>query len=155
MNYSVYIAKHLKEVHTGGNWTWSNMKDVLSDITREEAFTKIGTINTIAVLTYHINYYVRSITRVLEGKPLDSSDETSFECPVMNDEEWEQMKKDVLEDGEKLADLIAAFPDSKLEDDFVDPKYRSYFRNFHGLIEHTHYHLGQIAILKKLVRTSL
>jgi hypothetical protein len=44
-------------------------------------------------------------------------------------------------------------PEEKLNDFFALEKYGTYQRNFHGLIEHTHYHLGQIAILKKLVRT--
>jgi hypothetical protein len=33
--------------------------------------------------------------------------------------------------------------------DFDDGKYGTVLRNILGLIEHTHYHLGQIVILKK------
>ena len=33
-------------------------------------------------------------------------------------------------------------------------KYGTYYRNFHGLIEHAHYHLGQIVLIKKLVAAS-
>ena len=34
---------------------------------------------------------------------------------------------------------------------FVKPEYGNYYRNLHGLIEHTHYHLGQVALIKKLL----
>ncbi len=49
------LAKHLREVHFGGNWTWVNMKDTLSDITWQEATAKVFNFNTIASLVYHIN----------------------------------------------------------------------------------------------------
>ena len=30
-------------------------------------------------------------------------------------------------------------------------KYGNYFRNLTGIIEHLHYHLGQIVLIKKLI----
>ncbi|HAI83731.1 MAG TPA: DUF1572 domain-containing protein, partial [Chitinophagaceae bacterium] len=30
----------------------------------------------------------------------------------------------------------------------------TYYRNILGLIEHTHYHLGQIALIKKIIRNT-
>ncbi|MGN6163930.1 MAG: hypothetical protein ACTHOF_05245 [Flavisolibacter sp.] len=41
--------------------------------------------------------------------------------------------------------------DSKLDEIFVDEKYGTYYRNLQGIIEHTHYHLGQIVLIKKLL----
>ena len=41
--------------------------------------------------------------------------------------------------------------DDKLFDNFADPKYGSYYRNLQGIVEHTHYHLGQIVLLKKII----
>ena len=35
---------------------------------------------------------------------------------------------------------------------FADEKYGHYYRNLHGIIEHTHYHLGQIVLIKKLLQ---
>lgn len=48
--------------------------------------------------------------------------------------------------------LIAELSDDELKDIFIKEKYGNYFRNIHGIIEHTHYHLKQIVILKKLIR---
>ena len=53
-------------------------------------------------------------------------------------------------DGETLALRLEQLEDSQLEQVFCDPKYGIQYRNFHGLIEHAHYHLGQISILKSL-----
>ena len=152
MTHSQHIAKHLREVFFGGNWTFSNLMDNLKDVTWEQATMKVYTFNTIAVLTYHISYFVTAIIKVLERKVLDSKDIYSFDHPPINSQEdWDNMLAGILSDAEYLATLIEQVPEERLWEVFVDPKYGIYYRNFHGLIEHTHYHLGQIVIIKKLV----
>ncbi len=44
---------------------------------------------------------------------------------------------------------IEQLPESKLWETFSDEKYGNYYRNIHGIIEHIHYHLGQIVLIKK------
>ncbi len=63
------IAKHFRDVHFGGNWTYVNLQDTLKDISWQQAIEKIQSFNTIATLHFHINYYVTAITGVLEGSP--------------------------------------------------------------------------------------
>ena len=151
MSISINIAKNLREVCFGGNWTCSNLKDNLSDIPWELATEKVNNLNTIATLTNHIHYYVIAITKVLQGGPLDSKDELSFSHPPINSaNDWEQMLEKIWVDFELLATLIEQLPDDKLWEDFTDKKYGTYYRNLQGLIEHTHYHLGQIALIKKM-----
>lgn len=151
MNTSQQIAKHLREVFFGGNWTWANLKDNLEGITYEKALAKPENMNSIAMLTYHIGYYVTAILRVMEGNPINAKDEFSFNVPPINSqEEWEAMVNKILAEADSLAGLIEQLPDEKLGEIFVAEKYGNYYRNLHGLIEHTHYHLGQIAIIKKL-----
>lgn len=153
MNFSSHIAKHFHDVHFGGNWTWSNMKEQLSDVTWQEAVTKIHEFNTIATLTFHINYFIEAQIKVLKGGPLDAKDELSFDHPPINSQEdWDNFLYKVWRDAEELKMLIEQLPDSKLNENFVEEKYGSYYRNLVGMIEHTHYHLGQIAIIKKLIR---
>lgn len=147
------IAKHLRDVHFGGNWTTSNLKDNLADVSWQEATAKLHSFNTIAVLVYHMNYYVSAILKVLQGKALDANDKFSFDLPpVQSQQDWDALLSRVWSEAESCAALIEELPDSVLDQDFTDKKYGNYFRNFHGMIEHTHYHLGQIAILKKLIR---
>ncbi|MEO6303024.1 MAG: DinB family protein [Bacteroidia bacterium] len=153
MNFTTQIAKHFREVNFGGNWTWSNLKDNLADVSWQQATTKVPDFNTIAALTYHINYFVLAAIDVLEGKPLTSKDEFSFDVPlIQNAEDWKKLTDKSFADAEKLAALIEQLPETKLLEDFTDKKYGNYYRNLHGIIEHTHYHLGQIAILKKMIR---
>jgi hypothetical protein len=55
------------------------------------------------------------------------------------------------EEAENFATLIEQLPESRLWETFTDEKYGHYYRNIHGIIEHTHYHLGQIVLIKKLL----
>jgi hypothetical protein len=146
------IAKHFRDVHFGGNWTVSNLKDNLSDVTWQQATTEVHFLNTIAVLTFHVNYFVSAALEVLEGRPLNANDKFSFDHPPINTEEdWKKMLDKVFSDAEKFASLVEHLPEEKLWEDFTDKKYGNYYRNIHGIIEHTHYHLGQIAIIKKML----
>ncbi len=81
MSLSAHLAKHFRDVHFGGNWTAVNLKDTLADVSLEEATTKVGSLNTILALVYHINYYVTAILKVLNGGPLDASDKFSYDHP--------------------------------------------------------------------------
>jgi hypothetical protein len=119
----------------------------------EEAIYKLQGLHSIAVLVFHINYYIRMLIVVLEGGPLDGSDRYAFDLQELEKEsDWEQLKQQVFEDQEKFSLLIGNLSNEELENDFVEAKYGTNYRNFSGCIEHFHYHLGQISILKKLIR---
>lgn len=152
MNLTAQIAKHFREVHFGGNWTCSNLKDNLATLSWQQATTKIQSLNTIAALVYHVNYYVSAVLKVLKGETLNARDEYSFNHPpIHSQEDWETLRDKALTDAEHFAALIEQLPESKLWENFEEEKYGIYYRNLHGIIEHTHYHLGQIALIKKML----
>ena len=152
MNYTAQIAKQFRDVHFGGNWTASNLKDNLAGINWEQAITKLYSFNTIATLVYHMNYYVSAVSKVLKGGPLDASDKFSFDHPpILTPEDWQKLLDKTWTDAENFAVLIEQLPESKLGEDFSDNKYGNYYRNIHGVIEHIHYHLGQIVLIRKML----
>ena len=153
METSKQIAKHFREIHFGGNWTVSNVRDQLSDVNWKEAIEQVEPLNTIATLSFHISYFVSAVLQVLEGGPLDAHDKYSFDHPPINSQEdWDNFVKTFLDKAERCAQLIEKLPEERWTEDFTDPKYGTYYRNFHGLIEHSHYHLGQISLIKKLIQ---
>lgn len=152
MNTSAQIAKHFREVIFGGNWTWSNLKDQMAGVTWQQATTQVQSFNTIATLVYHVHYYVGAATQVLQGQPLTASDKFAFDHPpIRSQEDWDNFLAKVWAESEAFAAMVEQFPDERLGDIFVEEKYGIYYRNFHGIIEHTHYHLGQIALIKKML----
>lgn len=153
MTLTQQTAKHLRDVHFGGNWTSTNLKEVLSDVTWKEATAQFDDFNSIAVLTYHTTYYVKGLLDVLEGNPLKTKDEFSFHCPEISSEtDWKNIQDQAWKNVEKAVALIEELDVKDMERDFTDEKYGSFYRNMHGIIEHMHYHLGQIVILKRLIR---
>ncbi len=152
MNLTSEIAAHIRQVHFGGNWTAVCLKEQLAGIDREMAVAKIPGLHTIAALVFHINYYISAIQSVLEGHTLDAKDAYSFDHPpIETDADWESLLYKTWADAENIAHLVEQLPDSRLPQIFVDEKYGSYYRNFHGMLEHTHYHLGQIVLIKKML----
>lgn len=146
------IAKHFRDLHFGGSWTGVNFKDSIKDITWQQATTQVDSLNTIAKLVFHCNYYVSIMLKVLQGGQLIGSDKFSFDCPPINSQQdWDQLVNKAMADAEQFATLVEQLPESRLSENFADEKYGNYYRNLHGVIEHTHYHLGQINIIKKLI----
>ena len=156
MESSTQIANRFREVLLDGKWIANtNYKDQLSNITWEQASHKIGSLNTIAALTYHINYYVAGVLNVFEGGNLEISDKYSFDFPPINSKgDWENLRNDLTTNSEKFASHIESMSAETLESTFVDEKYGTYRRNIEGMVEHSYYHLGQISLIKKMLTTS-
>lgn len=155
MHLPSHLAKHLRDVHFGGNWTGVNLKDQLADVTWQQATTPVRGLNTVAALVFHLNYYVGGVLKVLQGGPLDIRDPFSFDLPpIQSPEDWENLVNKTFAEAEALARLVEQLPEPNLWKTFVNEKYGTYYRNLAGLIEHTHYHLGQVVLVKKMLAQS-
>ncbi|WP_294249578.1 DinB family protein [uncultured Chryseobacterium sp.] len=157
MSTVLQLAKRFREVLLDGLWIANtNFKDQLSDVTWEQAVTRVGSLNTIAMLTFHIDYYIAGLIQVFEGGPLEIKDKYSFDLPpVESQEQWESLLNTLLSDAERFAVLLEQMPDTKMNEPFVDEKYGTFLRNIDGMIEHCYYHLGQITLIKKLVISNI
>ena len=153
MSTALQLAKRFREVMLDGLWIANtNFKAKLSDVTWEQATTKIGNINTIAMLTFHVDYYIAGILNVFEGGDLEIKDKFSFDLhPIESQKQWAELLNKLWTDSEKLVTMLEQMPDDKLNEVFVDEKYGTYLRNIDGMIEHAYYHLGQITLIKKMI----
>ena len=156
MEKSDQLANRFREVLLKGTWIANtNYQMQLSHITWVQAITKVESLNTIAALTFHINYYVAGVLNVFESGTLDIHDKYSFEMPeIKSEEDWNDLLTNLLENAEKFAYKVEAMSDEKLEEFFVAKKYGTYRRNIEGMIEHSYYHLGQISLIKKMITAS-
>ncbi len=153
MNTPQHIAKLYHNLIHGGSYTGVSFKEVLDNVTFTEAITNVGSLNTIATLVYHIQYYCNAVMGVLEGGDLTAKDSLSFEHPpVTSEAAWVALKEKTWEEAERFAMLVSELSEEKLSEKFIKEAYGTYYRNIHGVLEHTHYHLGQISVLKKLIR---
>lgn len=153
MKLAYEIARHIREFHFGGNWTDVALKPLLKDVSWVEATTKIEDLNSIAELVFHMNYYINALIKVLQKGPLLARDKYSFDLPpIRSNQDWKLLKTKTWSEAEEFAALIEKLSDQDLDEIMFDQKYGTYFRNFQGIIEHLHYHLGQIALLKKMIK---
>lgn len=144
------ISKHFHDVHFGVNWTWSNLQDVLKDVNLDMALNKSNHKNSIADLVYHTHYYTREVLKVLRGGPLEASDRYCYDTPIFKTEkEWKDFVEMVFSTAREFTEALLQLPDDIWFKDFDTGRYGNYYRNISGMIEHLHYHLGQIALLKK------
>ena len=117
MALSKEIARQIREMHFGQNWTGSSLKDQLQDLDWKAA--------TASMYSFALP-------------------------PIKSEEAWQHFLSKVWQDAEEFASMIEKMPDEKMWDIMIEEKYGTYYRNFLGIIEHFHYHLGQIAILRKI-----
>lgn len=155
MTLNEQLAKQLKDLFLTGQWIGPNLnlKAQLDDVDVEEANAKYESLNTIALLAFHLNYYLEGVINVFKGGTLDIKDKFSYDMPLMtSQEEWDTMRKNIFRNAEYFITLVEQMPTSQLNDAFSDEKYGTYHRNLLGILEHSYYHLGQIVLIKKLLR---
>lgn len=152
MCISSQLAKQLRDAYFGGNWTAVNLRDTVAGLTWQQAVAKVYGFNSIVALVYHTNYYVQAISSVLRKEPLESHDRYSFNHPpVRTEADWQALLSQSWADAESLASMMENFPSERLGEIFVNESYGTYLRNFSGVVEHLHYHLGQIVLIKKIL----
>lgn len=152
MTRNIMIASRLREVLLNGRWiAYTNYREQIQSVNWQQATQKIGNLNTIAALTYHINYYLAGLLKAFENGKLEISDKYSFDLPPITSEtDWNELVTDFLTNSEKFADRVEQMDDQQFDKPFIDEKYGTFLRNIEGVIEHSYYHLGQITLLKKL-----
>lgn len=147
------LASRLTEVLLNGRWIANtNFKSQIESVTWRQATEKIGSLNTIASLTFHVNYYLAGIINVFQGGGLEIRDKYSFDIPPIESEsDWNRLIVEFITNAEVFVSEVIKLADSKLDEAFVDEKYGTYLRNIEGVIEHSYYHLGQISLIKKML----
>ena len=147
------IANRLREVFLNGKWIANtNFKEQVLSVSWEQAIQKVDNLNTIALLTFHINYYLGGLLNVFNGGKLEIRDKYSFDLPeIKSERDWTTLVNGFLSNAELFASQVEQMDENMLDQPFVDEKYGSYLRNIEGVIEHSYYHLGQISLIRKMI----
>lgn len=153
MKITELIAQHILEVHEGNNWTEVDITQTLEDVTVEEATCRtVASPNTIAALLQHLTFWNRVIVKRINGIVVAEREDNGYFVPELLDEaDWQRLKADNLKSAHELAAAIRQFNVEALELPIL-PEHSTAYRNLQGSVEHAHYHLGQMVILKKLIR---
>jgi uncharacterized damage-inducible protein DinB len=151
MNY----ITNFTQLYDKGAWFGDTYMEKLADVTEKEAFTPpMKGVHTIAELVAHVIYWRSPVIKKLKG---DKDYAASVDSPG-NWQTLEQLKekgwKNLLQEfAESQKQLLAALKNAKPE--FFKEEYssgNSWDYVTEGIVQHDIYHLGQLALVKKMIR---
>lgn len=153
MSRNSILANRLREVFLNGHWIANtNYKEQIQSVDWQQATCKVHQMNTIASLTYHINYYLKGLLDAFKTGRLEIHDKYSFLLDeITSASDWEKLVADFLNNASMFSNAIEDMDDHQFDLPFVDKKYGTLLRNIEGVIEHSYYHLGQISLIKKII----
>lgn len=156
MDLIAHIAEHILEVYEGDNWTEVTVKKTLSDVSLREATTiSHASPNTIASIIFHMRFYNDIILQRCRGiaPGIDATTNGFNVHALTSQDEWEALKEDCGNSFKALHSEVVHMHESHLWD--TSPNANSpIFKQLIGITEHNYYHLGQIVIIKNLIRHS-
>jgi uncharacterized damage-inducible protein DinB len=144
------IADQLKRAFIGEAWHGPAVFEILKGITSQQAAARpIAGGHSIWELVLHITAWTNAGLRRLQGEPAQLTDAEDFPAVMASDERgWEQAMEVTKQAYEELRRAILLVEDSSLDQSIVEGL-SSVYVTLHGVIQHSLYHAGQIAILKK------
>jgi uncharacterized damage-inducible protein DinB len=153
------IAEQLRRAFAGDAWHGPSLHELLADVSNEQANSRpLAAAHSIWELTLHIGKWIGHAHASMRGVPMPPFVENmppEQNWPAIKDvgsAAWKQTVHNTLRGGEELASAIENFGDERLGETVPGRNYPVY-NLFHGIVQHSIYHGGQIAILKKALRT--
>lgn len=150
------IRDQFQRAFDGQAWHGPSVLSLLDGVTAEQAAAHpIPGVHSIWELTLHIAAWEDACRRRLENDPAQLTDDENFP-PVSDASEraWENAKAKLIDVHRRLLDVIATTDDSRLDQPIMDSAeipFSSAYVTLHGGVQHSLYHAGQIAILKKAI----
>jgi DinB superfamily len=146
------IAGQLRRAFAGDPWHGSPLRDLLADVTAGQASSHpLASAHSIWELVSHIELYVRIALEATHGIAMPKLFGTEKDWPAVEDHSpaaWAAATDRLLHSAEQLALAIEGFEDARLQNSVPGREYDFYYL-FHGVVQHSLYHGGQIALLRK------
>lgn len=146
------IADQLRRAFQGEAWHGPSLKELLTDVTAEHAEAHpLAGGHSIWELVLHITVWTQAAFQATKGVPMPKIVGTPEDWPRVSGssaQAWDKAVNRMFETGEHLSCAIEQFDDHRLSETVPGRQYDFYYF-FHGNVQHSLYHAGQIAILKK------
>lgn len=154
MTESVRLADQIRRAFEGNAWHGDSILELLAGVdARIAAARPIANAHSIWEILLHIAAWDDAVRRRVGGTAVTLTDEQNFP-PVKGTSEaaWRQALDSVKQTHNELIKAVAAFPDSRLQEQVPGEtqNYYNFFYMFSGIVQHELYHAGQIALLKKV-----
>lgn len=152
MREVVRIGSQLKRAFEGGAWHGSSLRELLADVSAGQAASRpLDGAHSIWEIVLHIAAWQGFVTRALEGEPMPSNPSEEENWPPVEDAgeaAWRDAAQSLGEGNKRLRDAVRKLVEEDLDKVVAGREYSVYFM-LHGVLQHSLYHAGQIALLKK------
>jgi uncharacterized damage-inducible protein DinB len=149
------IADQLRRAFEGKAWHGPSLKELLTDVGAEQASARpIANAHSIWELVSHIEVWTRAAFESISGVAMPKIVGTVEDWPLPPEptaEAWSAATKRLFATGGALASAIESFDDSRLTEIVPGRPQYGFYVLFHGVVQHSLYHAGQIALVKKAV----
>jgi len=148
------IAIEIGEALDGDAWHGPSLDKLLEGVTAEHAAHRpIPSAHNIWELVLHITSWANITRRRLTGGKVEPRKGENWPRPGrISERHWESARVALAESHERLRNVVATLSDEELAAKVPKGK-RSVSNMLHGLTQHDAYHGGQIALLKKALRS--
>ncbi|MBZ5572986.1 MAG: DinB family protein [Acidobacteriia bacterium] len=153
MSESARLADQIRRAFEGDAWHGDSILELLSGVNSKTAASHpIKDAHSIWELLLHIAAWDGAVIRRTGGQAVELKDKENFpQVKDTRDAAGTKAMADAKQTHDQLVKAVAAFPDSRLQEQVPGKKedYYNYFYLFSGIVQHELYHAGQIALLKK------
>jgi uncharacterized damage-inducible protein DinB len=144
------IVDQLNRAFTGEAWHGPAVMNILDGITAQQAAGRpLHGAHSIWELVLHIAAWERACQRRLGGDRAQLSGVEDWpEVTDLDEQAWGHAKEALRQAHEELCKAVSQMDESRLDQPILEGM-SSVYVTLHGVIQHSLYHAGQIAILKK------
>ncbi|MBL7849793.1 MAG: DinB family protein [Cyclobacteriaceae bacterium] len=149
MNELERIIRLLNKTFDKGAWHGPTVKEVLQNVSQEQAYWRAGTSHSIIELVLHMTSWKLFAAARLRG------DESYQVAPDMNFPEpgslsWAEACRRLETSHNELIDAARGFEEDRLGELVPSSSFRyTYYTLLHGITHHDLYHAGQIQLILK------
>src|SRR5579872_5921782 len=143
------IADQLRRAFSGDAWHGPPLSELLDGVTAQQAAAHpLPSAHSIWELVLHIDAWVTAAFEATEGVLMPRIVGTDIDWPPVLDRSgtaWKQATDDLFKGAEELARAIEMLSDEKLQETVPGREY-NFYHLLHGIVQHSLYHAGQIAV---------
>lgn len=138
-------------------WFGNSLVDSLRDVNPKMAEMRINpNAHSIAEIVYHMTTWRIFVVRKMQGDAefdIKTKDKDWKKLPIVDDFEWEAIQMELSLSQEELVTELQKITDDTFLENYVPGREYSFYNLIHGVIHHDVYHMGQINLIKKILKS--
>lgn len=162
MSESRRIADLMARVIEGDPWHAANVMHVLADVSAAEAKSRpLPGVHSIWELVLHLTGWANEVTARVKGRAAGTPAVGDWpKAGAATEARWAEARQGLADAYAALNEVVATLPAAELKRPVLDRRNNalgtglSRYLTIHGAIHHGVYHAGQMAMLKKAIRSA-